>query len=241
MKPASCPLSTSRSSLHKIRRRRPPLTLRVYRRAGHGMRVVLTDQRIDQRGALNPACRTAGIEHRPTQPRHARTNGFVERLQGTVLTESWRRVFRRSYFTRLERLERALARYLRFYTATGTWTPDPLHDSPDGAAADLHSLEGALRLGEVRLEAHAVRTQGHDFERCQALLHVPRAPASSRPQSRTEHQGNPPLRNRRSVEPDDDRRITEREGHLQKMLTPVREANLTDGSPAQRTSCRGSA
>jgi transposase InsO family protein len=94
--------------------------LPVYHRAGHRVRAVLTDGGMEWRGAFDGACRDAGTEHRRTQPRHAWTNGFVERLQGTILTECWRVVFRQTYFTRVEQLERALQRYLRFYNEERT-------------------------------------------------------------------------------------------------------------------------
>lgn len=94
--------------------------LPVYRRAGHRVQVVLTDQGIEWRGAFDAMCRTAGTEHRRTQPRHAWPNRFVERLQGTILAECWRVVFRQSYFTWVEQLERALARCLRFYSEERT-------------------------------------------------------------------------------------------------------------------------
>lgn len=94
--------------------------LPVYRRAGHRVRAVLTDRGIEWRGVFADACRTAGLEHRRTQPRHAWTNGFVERLQGTILTECWRVVFRQTYFTQVPQLERALQRYLRFYNEERT-------------------------------------------------------------------------------------------------------------------------
>jgi transposase InsO family protein len=70
--------------------------------------------------AFTAACRNTGVEHRRTKPRHAWTNGFVERLQGTILTEHWRVVFRRTYFTRPAQLEGALQRYLRFYNTERT-------------------------------------------------------------------------------------------------------------------------
>ena len=92
----------------------------VYRRASHEVRAVLTDGGMEWRGAFDAACRAAGIAHRRTLPRHAWTNGFVERLQGTILTECWRVVFRQTYFTRVEQLERALQRYLRFYNEERT-------------------------------------------------------------------------------------------------------------------------
>lgn len=92
----------------------------VYRRAGHRVRAVLSDGGPEWKVAFGAACRRAGIEHRRTKARHAWTNGFVERLQGTILTEHWRVVFRRTYFTQAVQLERALQRYLRFYNTERT-------------------------------------------------------------------------------------------------------------------------
>jgi hypothetical protein len=46
---------------------------------------------------------------------HPWTNGFVERLQGTILQEHWRVQFRRRYFTSRPALARSLAEFLRFY------------------------------------------------------------------------------------------------------------------------------
>jgi transposase InsO family protein len=56
----------------------------------------------------------AGHRASAHQPRHAWTNGFVERLQGTLLSELWRIAFRRTYYTHVQ-LERDLQAYLRFY------------------------------------------------------------------------------------------------------------------------------
>jgi hypothetical protein len=61
------------------------------------------------------ACREVGISRRRTRPRHAWTNGFVERLQGTILTELWRVAFRRTYYRSIAQLEQDLQAYLRFY------------------------------------------------------------------------------------------------------------------------------
>jgi transposase InsO family protein len=125
----ACDAATSYGMAQVVRGRpRPALAaafllervLPGYRRAGHRVRVVLTDQGGEWRGAFDAACQSAGIAHRRTQPRHAWTNGFVERLQGTILTECWRVVFRQTYFTRLAQLERALQRYLRFYNEERT-------------------------------------------------------------------------------------------------------------------------
>ena len=49
------------------------------------------------------------------KPRHAWTNGFVERLQGTILHEHWRIVFRRRYFRRRFQLQASLDSFLEFY------------------------------------------------------------------------------------------------------------------------------
>jgi transposase InsO family protein len=87
----------------------------LYRRAGHSIRAILTDGGSEFRGAFEHACTAVGIEHRRTQPRHAWTNGFVERLQGTILTELWRCAFRRTYYTAVAPMQRDLDRYLRFY------------------------------------------------------------------------------------------------------------------------------
>ncbi|MDR7437162.1 MAG: IS481 family transposase [Armatimonadota bacterium] len=94
------------------------LTSRVeptYRGAGWVIQRVLTDQGSEYRGAFDQACRALGIQHTRTQPRHAWTNGFVERLQGTILGELWRLEFRRRFFTRVAAMQDALDRYLTFY------------------------------------------------------------------------------------------------------------------------------
>ena len=43
---------------------------------------------------MHTAVSTFLIEHTRTKPRHRFTNGFVERLQGTILHEHWRVEFR---------------------------------------------------------------------------------------------------------------------------------------------------
>jgi transposase InsO family protein len=59
--------------------------------------------------------RQLGIRHTPTRPCHAWTNSFVERLQGTILQEHWRVVFRRRYFTSRAALQRSLDGFMRYY------------------------------------------------------------------------------------------------------------------------------
>ena len=84
-------------------------------RLGWPLRRVLTDRGSEFKAEFDERCRKLGIRHTRTKPRHAFTNGFVERLQGTILHEHWRVEFRRRYFTRLHQLERSLQSYLRLY------------------------------------------------------------------------------------------------------------------------------
>ena len=87
----------------------------LYRDAGWPIQRVLTDRGSEFKGAFDQICRELGIRHTRTKPRHAWTNGFVERLQGTILHEHWRVEFRRRYFTKLPQLQRSLDSFLRFY------------------------------------------------------------------------------------------------------------------------------
>jgi transposase InsO family protein len=87
----------------------------LFRRAGWPLRRVLTDGGPEFHGAFDEACRELGLRHTRTKPRHAWTNGFVERLQGTILQEHWRVAFRRRYFTRRPALQRSLTEFMRYY------------------------------------------------------------------------------------------------------------------------------
>jgi transposase InsO family protein len=86
-----------------------------YRRAGWPVQRVLTDGGPEFKGTFDDTCRALGIRHTRTKPRHAWTNGFVERLQGTILQEHWRVAFRRRYFTSRVALQRSLDGFLHFY------------------------------------------------------------------------------------------------------------------------------
>ena len=87
----------------------------AYRAAGWSLQRVLTDGGHEFKGGFVEGCDRRGIRVTRTKPRHAWTNGFVERVQGTILHEHWRIAFRRHYFTSRAALQRALDRYLRFY------------------------------------------------------------------------------------------------------------------------------
>jgi len=87
----------------------------LYRQAGHSIQRVLVDGGSEFKSHFRLACKRLGIRRTTTKPRHAWTNGFVERLQGTILHEHWRMAFRRRYFTRRSQLARSLEAFLDFY------------------------------------------------------------------------------------------------------------------------------
>jgi transposase InsO family protein len=83
--------------------------------AGWRIQRVLTDGGSEFKGGFDRACQELGVRHTRTRPRHAWTNGFVERLQGTILHEHWRLAFRRQYFRRRFQLQTSLDGFLEFY------------------------------------------------------------------------------------------------------------------------------
>ena len=87
----------------------------AYRHAGWRLQRVLTDHGKEFRGVFAAGCDRLGLRVTRTKPRHAWTNGFVERLQKTILHEHWRIAFRRQYFTSRRALQAALDRFLQFY------------------------------------------------------------------------------------------------------------------------------
>ena len=83
--------------------------------AGWKLWRVLTDGGSEFKGEFDEMCRGLNVRHTRTKPRHAWTNGFVERLQGTILHEHWRIAFRRRYFRRRFQLQASLDGFLQFY------------------------------------------------------------------------------------------------------------------------------
>ena len=83
--------------------------------AGWRLQRVLTDGGSEFKGEFDKACSELNIRHTRTQPRHAWTNGFIERLQGTILHEHWRIAFRRRYFRKRFQLQASLDSFLQFY------------------------------------------------------------------------------------------------------------------------------
>jgi len=86
-----------------------------YRQAGWRLCRVLTDNGKEFKGVFAAGCERLRIRVTRTKPRHAWTNGFVERLQKTILHEHWRIAFRRHYFTSRRSLQTSLDRFLQFY------------------------------------------------------------------------------------------------------------------------------
>ena len=72
----------------------------------------LTDGGSEFKADFDQACRELNVKHIRTKLRHAWTNGFVERLQGTIVREHWRIVFRRRYSRRRHQLQ---ASSIEFY------------------------------------------------------------------------------------------------------------------------------
>lgn len=87
----------------------------LYRKAGWPLQRVLTDGGSEFKAAFDVACKELDIRHTRTKPRHAWTNGFVERLNGTILQEHWRIQFRRRYFTGRLAMQQSLDAFMRFY------------------------------------------------------------------------------------------------------------------------------
>jgi len=84
-------------------------------KAGWKLWRVLTDGGSEFNRAFDEMCQELNVRHTRTKPRHAWTNGFVERLQGTILHEHWRIAFRRRYFRRRFQLQLSLDAFLQFY------------------------------------------------------------------------------------------------------------------------------
>jgi transposase InsO family protein len=89
--------------------------LPAVRRAGWPLQRVLTERGNEFKAEFAATCAALGIRQTRIKTRHAWTNGFVERLQQTILAEHWRVVFRRHYFTRRSTLDQSLRAFLHFY------------------------------------------------------------------------------------------------------------------------------
>jgi hypothetical protein len=81
-----------------------------------------------------------GIEHRRTRVRTPKTNGFVERFNGTVLDEFFRVKMRETFYDSVEALQADLDAWLVHYnterriSATATWADGPSKPSCHSSA-----------------------------------------------------------------------------------------------------------
>lgn len=55
------------------------------------------------------------IAHKKTRVNRPQTNGFVERFNRTLLDEFFRKAFREKFYDSVEKLQKDLHKYLRFY------------------------------------------------------------------------------------------------------------------------------
>jgi len=114
--------------------------------AGWRLQRVLTDGGSEFKGDFDVACRELNVRHTSTKPRHAWTNGFVERPQGTILHEHWRIAFRRRYFRKRFQLQASLDGFLQFYNFE---CPHQGHRTKGRTPTEV---TGGANSGEVRRE-----------------------------------------------------------------------------------------
>ena len=117
-----------------------------YRAAGWRLKRVLTDNGKEFKASFVTTCATHQVRHTRTKPRHAWTNGFVERLQGTILHEHWRVEFRRHYYSvgaGPATVAGPVSHLLQYATAA-SWLPLAWPDARDGVSR-----------GHCRLNEHA--------------------------------------------------------------------------------------
>jgi transposase InsO family protein len=86
-----------------------------------------------------------GIDHRTTQVRSPRTNGFVERLNRTLLDECFRVAGRTTWYTASEEIQRDLDRFLEYYNVQRSHQGYRLKGRTPAQA-----LREALGVGQLR-------------------------------------------------------------------------------------------
>ncbi len=111
-------------------------------RAGWPLQRVQSDTGSEFKGDFVKACIELGIRRRKTKPRHPFTNGFVERVQRTLLHEHWWVEFRRRYFSQIGRIGRSLQSALCFYNCDIT-TSDLITDTELEVTCQPRSSGGA--------------------------------------------------------------------------------------------------
>jgi len=118
-------------------------------KAGWKLWRVLTDGGSEFKADFDQACRDLNVKHTRTKPRHAWTNGFVERLQGTILHEHWRIVFRRRYFRSAISYRYLLHPSSNSTTSSGLIRATVPRDGPPPRSSGAPSASTVKRRAEV--------------------------------------------------------------------------------------------
>ena len=111
--------SRRRSPARSDKSRRSPSSrervLPVYEEAGISIGQITTDRGPEFGRGFREALRLRGIRHRRLPPRSPNLNGFVQRLDGTILHEHYRIAFRLRYHLAAEDVDADLQCLLRHY------------------------------------------------------------------------------------------------------------------------------
>lgn len=94
--------------------------LPFYEALGVPVAAILTDNGrefcgVAERHPYELLCAMNDIEHRTTRVRHPQTNGFVERMNRTLLDECFRVQGRQTWYVEVDEIQRDLDRFLRYY------------------------------------------------------------------------------------------------------------------------------
>jgi transposase InsO family protein len=132
--------------------------------AGWRLQRVLTDGGSEFKGEFDVTCRELNVRHTRAKPRHAWTNGFVERLQQTILHEHWRIAFRRRYFRKRFQLQVSLEGFSPVLQLRASPSGLPHQRTP--------SSRGVLGCGQPRGPSGGLKCQ-HPSDTGQASQAVP--------------------------------------------------------------------
>lgn len=94
--------------------------LPFYEVLGIPVAAILTDNGrefcgVQERHPYELFCQMESIEHRTTKVRSPRTNGFVERMNRTLLDECFRVKGRETWYTSIEEIQRDLDQFIEYY------------------------------------------------------------------------------------------------------------------------------
>ena len=97
-----------------------------------------------------------GIDHRTTRVRSPRTNGFVERMNRTLLDECFRVAGRTTWYIEVEEIQRDLDRFLDYYNVQRTHQGYRLKGrTPAQALCEALGLEELPRFPQASDESDA--------------------------------------------------------------------------------------